>query len=93
MLVLTLCLVSWLLQACSSGPVIRDLTTGVVTVDKPIAVRCIKASDIPPPPAAPLIAADADIEQRAAWAKIRDAQLRQHIVLLRATLLACAGDP
>lgn len=76
-----------LLTACSSNP---PLTTQVVTVDRPIPVRCVKAEDIPAFPSPPLIAEDADIEQRAAWAAIRDAQLRHYAAQLRAVLTACA---
>lgn len=92
MRVLMLCLAISLTAACSTSPVIPDLTTGVITTDKPIPTRCVNISEFPIAPKAPPIATDADPEQRAAWAKLRDSQLRQYIKELRATLLACAGD-
>ena len=80
------------MAGCATMP--PDLTSGVKTVDKPYPVACVKA--IPPLPPAPLIRVDADIAQRAAWARIRLTQLRQHDALLQAILVGCAnpvGDP
>lgn len=70
----------------------KPITTGVITVDRPVAVRCVRAADIPPMPVPPTIAADADIEQLAAWAKLRIAQLRHHAAQLLAIVTACATE-
>ena len=85
MRVLTAFLTASLLTACATD----GITTGVITVDRPIPVSCVKEIPRQPPP--PAIVADADIEQKAAWARIRDVQLRQYAAKLRATLIACQG--
>jgi hypothetical protein len=78
-----------LLAGCAST---SPLVSGIQTVEVPriVVQRCVKASDIPSVPTPPAIADDADIVQRAAWARLRDAQLRQYVLQLRAALLACA---
>jgi len=82
--------VALLAAACQSSPAVPEITTGVKIVTKPYAVPCVKS--VPEAPVPPAIAADADIEQRAAWARIRDAQLRQHVAILRAVLVACTSS-
>lgn len=85
----TAAFLAFILAGCASTP---PITTGVITVDRPIAIRCIKAADIPEWPTAPAIADDADIEQLAAWAKLRISQLRHYAAQLRAALTACATE-
>jgi hypothetical protein len=75
-----------ILAACSTTPQIET-----VTVEKPVPVACVK--EIPDPPTPPVIAADADIEQKAAWAVLRIRQLQQYANELRAILLACKETP
>ena len=87
-------LAALLLAACATTP--PDLTSGVKTVDRPYPVACVKAANVPPLAAAPPLRADADIDQRAAWARIRLTQLRQHDAVLQAILIGCAttgGSP
>lgn len=91
---LVICCVSSLLAACSSAPVAPEVVTGhveTVRVPVPTPVACVRAADVPPAPKAPAIAADADVEQLAAWAKLRDQQLRQYASALRAIVIACEG--
>lgn len=87
-----MCCAALLTTACVSNPQRPDLTTGVVTADKPIATRCVKAADIPPMPTMEPLPADADVEQAAAWARKRDVQLRQYAAEQRAILIACATE-
>ena len=75
-----------ILAACSTTPQIET-----VTVEKPVPVACVK--EIPPEPDAPVIAPDADLEQRAAWFRVRVHQLQQYANELRAILLACKESP
>lgn len=90
------CAVS-LLTACSSAPVAPDVLAHVetVSVPKPTPVLCVHETDIPPPPVKRAIAPDADIEQYAAWAKLRDKDLRIYAGKLNAALIACShgGTP
>lgn len=86
MRVLTTFCAALLLTACASRP---PLTTGVVRVPEPFPVPCVEKSKVPPKTVPPSIAADADIEQRAAWAKIYATQLRHEAAQMRALLIAC----
>ena len=97
MRVLMICCAALWLAACSSAPALPDVTAHVetVTVPKVVTIGCVRYEDIPAPPSPPAIASRADIEQRAAWAVLRDQQLRQYAAQLRAALVACAtgGKP
>ena len=75
-----------ILAACSTVPRVET-----VTVEKPVPVSCVKA--IPDAPEVPDIAPDADMEQRAAWFRLRLQQLQQYVNELRAILLACKESP
>lgn len=81
------------LTACATTPAAPPLTvTQVRTVDRPTPVPCVKSADIPVMPAPPIIPADPDIEQRAAWVGIWINQLRHYAVGVRAALIACSKE-
>jgi len=86
---LTSVLAALVLAACQLAPPLPEVVTSVKTVDKPYPVACVKAGSVTQLPTAPVLAVDADIEQRAAWARIRMNQLRQHDITLQAILVGC----
>jgi hypothetical protein len=82
-----------LLAGCATAPVAPPLTVEKVRiVDRPMPVPCVRAADIPVMPTPPMIPADPDIEQRAAWVGIWINQLRHYAVGVRAALIACSKE-
>lgn len=75
------------LTACANSPARVE----TITAEKPVPVACVKS--VPSEEPAPIIASDADIEQLAAWARLREKQHRLYIGKLRALLLACLAQP
>jgi hypothetical protein len=86
---LVVVLAALVLAACQLAPPLPEVVTSVKTVPTPYPVACVKAGSAPPLPPAPVLAVDADIAQRAAWARIRMTQLRQHDITLQAILVGC----
>ena len=78
------------LAACQAMPQAPTVLTSVKSVPTPILEPCVAASSIPTIPLAAPIPPDADVDQRAAWARIRHRQLLDYIAMQRALLIRCA---